>query len=64
MIPGKTDLTIRRDEGVIVVEEVPAMVCPQCGEASVASDVSQRVYKIAEGELEAGPSRKFCKYLV
>ena len=62
MTPGKTDLTIRRDDSVIVVEEVPAMVCPQCGETSVASDVSQRVYKIAEGDFKKGVSLKLCKY--
>lgn len=52
MEEGKTDLTFRRDRSVAIIEEVPAMVCPQCEEASIDAEVSQKAYEIAEHEIK------------
>ena len=42
----KQDFWIR--EEFIVVEDVPAGVCPQCGEKVVKADVGQRIAKLLE----------------
>ena len=42
----KQDLWIRGE--LIVVENVPAGVCPQCGEKVVKADVGQRITKLLE----------------
>lgn len=62
MEEGKTDLTFRRDRSVVVIEEVPAMVCPQCEEASIDAEVSQKAYEIAEHEIKRGVALEFLKY--
>ena len=42
----KQDFWIRRE--LIIVEDVPAGVCPQCGEKMVKADVGQRSTKLLE----------------
>jgi YgiT-type zinc finger domain-containing protein len=34
--------------GLIVVEDVPAGICPQCGEKVVKADVGQRIARLLE----------------
>ena len=62
MKEGETELTMRRDRSVIVVEEVPALVCQDCGEASVDAKTSQRAYEVAEEEIMGGTALGFRKY--
>jgi YgiT-type zinc finger domain-containing protein len=45
--PGTTTVTFHRDGQTIVVNEVPAEVCENCGEAYVADDATERVLEIA-----------------
>lgn len=62
MKKGKTELTLKRNRSVVVIEDVPAMVCSQCGEASIDLTVSQAAYKMAEKEIERGVALEFCKF--
>lgn len=45
--PGTTTVTFHRDGQTVVVNEVPAEVCENCGEAYVADDVTERLLEIA-----------------
>lgn len=45
--PGTTTVTFHRDGQTVVVNEVPADVCENCGEAYVAEDVTEQVLAIA-----------------
>lgn len=45
--PGTTTVTFHRDGQTVVVNEVPADVCENCGEAYVAEDVTAQVLAIA-----------------
>ncbi len=54
MIEGPTDLTLRRDRSVVVVEAVPALVRRSCGEASLSAQVAQSVYALADCEAARG----------
>jgi YgiT-type zinc finger domain-containing protein len=62
MKTGKTELILKRDRNVVVVEDVPAMVCPQCGEASIDAKISQAAYSLAETEIKRGVALEFCKF--
>ena len=64
MEKGTTDLTFRRDRSVVIIEEVPAMVCPQCEESSLDAQVSRKAYEIAQEEIERGVALEFLKYKV
>lgn len=45
--PGTTTVTFHHDGRTVVVNEVPAEVCENCGEAYIAEDVTAKVLKIA-----------------
>jgi len=62
MKSGMTDLTLRRGRSVVVVEAVPALVCENCGEASLDATTAQAVHEIAEREIARGVALEFCKY--
>lgn len=44
--PGTTTMTFHRDRQTIVVTEVPAEVCENCGEAYVDEDATAQVLEI------------------
>jgi YgiT-type zinc finger domain-containing protein len=44
---GTTTVTFHRDGQTVVVNEVPAEICENCGEAYVAEDITQQVLEIA-----------------
>jgi YgiT-type zinc finger domain-containing protein len=45
--PGTTTVTFHRDGQTVVVNEVPADVCENCGEAYVLAEVTEQVLAIA-----------------
>ena len=46
--PGTVTVTLERGKTVVVVRDVPAAVCGNCGEYYLDNDVAQRVYERAE----------------
>jgi YgiT-type zinc finger domain-containing protein len=51
----KQDFWVKGD--LIVIEDVPAGVCPQCGEKVVRADVGQRIATIIAGAKHIQPLR-------
>lgn len=51
--PGTTTVTFHRDGRTLVVNEVPADVCENCGEAYVAEDVTAELLRMAAEAREA-----------
>ena len=45
---GKTTFTVDYTSGVLVVRNVPAEVCSQCGEEWIADDIAARLETVAE----------------
>jgi YgiT-type zinc finger domain-containing protein len=45
--PGTTTVTFHRDGRTVVINEVPAEVCENCGEAYVAEEVTAQLLRIA-----------------
>jgi YgiT-type zinc finger domain-containing protein len=48
IVDGLTSMTFERGEFRLVVNSVPARVCPSCGEAYVEEDVAVRLLREAE----------------
>lgn len=46
--PGRTTFTVDLGFGVVVVRQVPATVCTQCGTDWIADEVAERLEKIIE----------------
>ncbi len=59
---GHADLTLRRDRSVVVGQAVPALVCENCGEASLSAQVAKKVNAIASRETARGVALEFCKF--
>ena len=45
---GTTTVTLERENTVVVIKEVPAQVCDNCGEYYLSEEVSSRIYALAE----------------
>jgi YgiT-type zinc finger domain-containing protein len=52
--PGTTTVTLERDKATIVIKDVPARVCKNCGEEYVEEPVTARLLKTAEEAVRAG----------
>ncbi|WP_152050805.1 type II toxin-antitoxin system MqsA family antitoxin [Tautonia marina] len=52
--PGSTTVTLERDGSTLVIKDVPAAVCPNCGEAYIGEAESARLLEIAEALHQAG----------
>ena len=40
---GRTEFIARAGDGVIVIRDVPALVCDRCGEAYYSAEVSRKI---------------------
>jgi YgiT-type zinc finger domain-containing protein len=52
--PGTTTLTLERDGLTFVVKNVPAQVCPNCGEAYIDEAVTAQLFSTAEQMSRSG----------
>ena len=52
--PGTTTMTLQRGDSTFVIKDVPARICPNCGEAYVDDDVAAGVLRSAEELSRAG----------
>jgi len=51
---GKTTLTLQRGETTVVIKDVPAQVCAQCGEYYLSEEVTGKVMAMAEEAVSKG----------
>lgn len=52
--PGVTTVTLEREGATLVFKEVPAQVCPNCGEAYVDEGITEQLLHTAEEMVHAG----------
>ena len=46
--PGEATVTLQRGNSVIMIKEVPAHICEDCGEYYLDEPEAQKVYALAE----------------
>ncbi len=54
---GVTSLEIWREENLVVLKDIPADVCQQCGEAYLSSDASEKIDCFFEKYSQCQPRR-------
>ncbi len=54
VIDGKTTLTLQRGETTVVIKDVPAQVCAQCGEYYLSEEMTEKVMALAEEAVSKG----------
>jgi YgiT-type zinc finger domain-containing protein len=52
--PGKTTMVLQRGGATMVINDVPARVCENCGEEYVDEQVAENVLAAAEASARAG----------
>ena len=52
--PGAATVTLIRDETTLVVKDVPALVCDNCGEEYLEAETTDRLLKTTECDVRAG----------
>ena len=62
LVDGLTSVTFERGEMRLVIKNVPAHVCPSCGEAYVNEDVAVRLLQEAEEMSTAGMLDEVIEY--
>jgi YgiT-type zinc finger domain-containing protein len=60
--PGTVTVTLERGKTVVVVRDVPADVCENCGEYYLDSSVAQEVYQRAEGAVARNAEVEILRY--
>ena len=51
---GKANITLERKGSIIFFKEVPALICNNCGENYFSSDISKRLFKLAQETFKKG----------
>ena len=53
-VSGKTTVTLRRKNTTVIIKDVPAEVCENCGEYYLSEAITQHVYDMAEEAVRKG----------
>jgi len=62
VVYGLTSITFERGEMRLVINNVPANICPSCGEAYVGEDVAMQLLQDAEEMSAAGAMDDVMEY--
>jgi YgiT-type zinc finger domain-containing protein len=62
IVDGLTSVKFERGEMRLVVNNVPAWICPRCGEAYVDEDIASQLLRIAQEMSATGLLDIHCEY--
>jgi len=62
IVDGFTSITFEREEFRLLINHVPAHICPSCGEAVVDENVAIQLLSMAENVLVQGLREDICEY--
>jgi YgiT-type zinc finger domain-containing protein len=60
--PGTTTVTLTRDESTIVVKNVPADICDNCGEYYLTEEISNQIMAMAEEAVQLNHEVEVIRY--
>ena len=60
--PGTTTVTLERGDMVIVIKDVPADVCENCGEYFLGESTAEEVMRRGEQAAESGAELQVLRY--
>ena len=59
---GRTYHVVERDERLVVIQNAPALICRQCGEAYFENEVALALYEQAEKLLNEAEDVKIARF--
>ena len=60
--PGKATVTLQRGETVVVIKDVPAQICRECGEYYLDESAAARVHGQAEAAVQRHAEVEILRY--
>ena len=60
---GTVTVTLTRGESTIIIKDVPAEVCANCGEYYLSEQTASRIYDIAEQAVRKGVEIEILKWV-
>ena len=60
--PGLTTVTVERDKTTVIVKEVPADICENCGEYFLNEDVLGNIEKLINQAVQQGVEFEVLRY--
>ena len=60
--PGTATVTLQRDNSVVVIRDVPAEICEDCGEYYLSEPVARRVYADADATVQRHVEVEILRY--
>ncbi len=60
---GKVTVTLERGQTTVLIKDVPAQVCENCGEYYLAEEVSARLLETAESAVKKGAEVEILRYV-
>ena len=59
---GLTTVILARGRTTVVIKDVPAAICENCGEYYLSEDVTDRIQKLAEQAVQQGVEIEVLRY--
>jgi YgiT-type zinc finger domain-containing protein len=60
---GVTTVTLTRGETVIIVKNVPAEICDNCGEYYLSEDITKKIFELANEAVKRNTEIEILKYV-
>ena len=60
--PGIATVTLQRDNSVVVIRDVPADICDDCGEYYLSEPVAKRIYADADATVQRRVEVEILRY--
>jgi len=60
--PGKTTVTLQRGDPTVVIKEVPADVCENCGEPYFSESLTGQLLRMAEPAVKNGAEVEIIRF--
>lgn len=60
---GLVTVTLERDESIVIIKQVPAEVCDNCGEYYLSDAITEQVLQRAEVALNNGAEVEIIRYV-
>jgi len=59
---GMTTVTLGRGQTTVVIKDVPAEICENCGEYYLSEEVTEKVHDLAEQAVQRGAEIEILRY--
>ena len=60
--PGFTTVVLNRGNSTIIIKNVPAEICKNCGEYYLSSEMTKNIFKIANDAVQKGAEIEIIQY--